>query len=229
MNSDEVTVTDARVLQGLKRVNSLLGDSTTSKQIKKEVDNAKLKTGVVNKYYMDLNKVEVTLNNDGSTVLCRVLQAFCGEFVIKYAPEGDYEWDSKLTAGYVVPRIKMNCVVLPTDNNEKSTDYFLIGYYHESDVPDYVKAPSMGNIKLSYISACDEYLVQFGYNGFNVISNHVNQYEGEQMEYARPIDDLASKETLTKDYYTREEVDQLIKDLKIELGVIEDDTTSEPE
>ena len=83
----------------------------------------------------------------------------------------------------------------------------------------------MGNIKLSYVSATDEYLVQFGANGFNVITNHLNQYEGVESEYKKPIDDLATIETLEKDYYTKEEVDELINNLRNELQGDDDVTT----
>lgn len=226
MKSGNLTVSDARLKNALKGFNQLTTSTTTEKQIKEATENVKLRTGVVNKYYMDLNKVEVTLNQNGGTVLCRVLRLLCNEFVTKYTPEGDYGWDEKLTAGYITPRSPIPCVVLPTMDSEKTTDYFLIGFYNNSDVPETVPAPPTGNIKISYISAVDEYLVQFGKNGFNVISNHLNQYEGVNSDYNKPIDDLATKETLTKDYYTKEEVDKLIEDLKEELSP---DTDTEEE
>lgn len=56
----------------------------------------------------------------------------------------------------------------------------------------------MGNVKLSYVSAVDEYLVQFGADGFNVITNQLNQYTGVNSEYKQPVDDLATNETLEK-------------------------------
>ena len=70
---------------------------------------------------------------------------------------------------------------------------------------------------MSYVSAVDEYLVQFGADGFNVVTNQLNQYTGVNSEYKRPVDDLATNETLEKEYYTRAEVDELLENLKNEL------------
>ncbi|WP_299523239.1 hypothetical protein [uncultured Methanobrevibacter sp.] len=217
MNSNDITVTDARVLNSFSKVNNLIFNGETEKQIKEAVNEAKLKTGIVKKYYMDLNKVEVTLNDGGGTVLCRVLQLLCAEFITKYTPEGSYDYDETIGAGYVIPRGEIECVVLPTSDNEKHADYFVIGYYSSKNTPDPVPAPTQGNIKLSYIGAVDEFLVQFGFNGFNVISNNINQYVGYNSNYTKPIDELASKQTLNKEYYTKTEVDKLLDDLKKEL------------
>lgn len=225
MNSSNITVTDARVLENLSKVNNVLNNDKTTKVVKEEVDNAKLKTGVIEKYYIHLNKAEVKLDDSNKIVTCRILQSFCNEFTIKYTPEGDFGYDEVSGTAYITPRSKMECVVLPTSKSSKDTDYFLIGYFNSDNTPDLITAPTMGNIKLSYVSATDEYLVQFGANGFNVITNHLNQYEGVESEYKKPIDDLATIETLEKDYYTKEEVDELINNLRNELQGDDDVTT----
>ena len=225
MNSSNITVTDARVLENLSKVNNVLNNDKTTKVVKEEVDNAKLKTGVIEKYYIHLNKAEVKLDDSNKIVTCRILQSFCNEFTIKYTPEGDFGYDEVSGTAYVIPRSKMECVVLPTSKSSKDTDYFLIGYFNSDNTLDLITAPTMGNIKLSYVSVTDEYLVQFGANGFNVITNHLNQYEGVESEYKKPIDDLATIETLEKDYYTKEEVDELINNLRNELQGDDDVTT----
>ncbi|WP_427831968.1 hypothetical protein [Methanobrevibacter intestini] len=217
MKSGNLTVSDARLKKAFTDLQKNINDGSTERKIKKATEDVKLKTGIVTRYYMDLNKAQVKLDDSQKTVTCRVLQSFCNELITKYTPEGDYDYDETNGAGYVIPRSRMECVVLPTMDNNRKTDYFLIGYFNSDDVPDPISAPSMGNVKLSYVSAVDEYLVQFGANGFNTISNHLNQYTGVDSEYKKPIDDLASNETLKKDYYTREEVDKLLEDLKEQL------------
>lgn len=229
MRSGNITVSDARLKKAFKSLQESTSNSNTEKMVNEATDKAKLKTGVVTKYYMNLDKVEVILNGSNETVSCRVLQLLGSEFIFKYAPAGDYEWDAKLGTGYITPLTPMPCVVLPTDNGENSTDYFLIGYYNSSDEPDFINAPPMGNVKLSYVSAVDEFLIQFGSQGFNTITNHINQYTGFNNEYTKPVDDLATKETLTE-YYTREEVDKLIEELREELSPteeVENDTTTQ--
>lgn len=216
MKSGNLTVSDARLKKAFKNLQQITNDGSTSKKIKEATEDAKLTTGTINKYYMDLNKAEVKLST-GKTVTCRVLQLFCNELILKYTPEGDYGYDETNGAGYIIPRTKIECAVLPTRADTGHTDYFLIGYFNSNDVPDPVPAPSMGNVKLSYVSAVDEYLVQFGADGFNVITNQLNQYTGVNSEYKQPVDDLATNETLEKEYYTRAEVDELLENLKNEL------------
>ena len=227
MKSGNITVTDARLKKAFTNLQQVTNDNKVSKQISEATEEAKLKTGVVNKYYVNIDKVEVTLNDSGETVMCRLLQLLGSDFDFKYTPTGDYDWDTELGTGYVVPRAPVPCVVLPTGNTEQSTDYFLLGYYNSSDEPDGVVAPPLGNVKLTYISAVDEYLVQFGSQGFNTISASVNQYTGVASDYTKPVDDLATKETLTEEYYTREEVDKLLEELREELTPETEETTGD--
>lgn len=216
MHSNNITVTDARVLNALKSVGNIINNDDTKQYIEKEVDDAKLQTGTVKKYYQDINKVEVLLDT-GKLVTCRVLRLFCNEFVTKYAPEGDYDWDADIQQGFIIPRSTIECVVMPVNRKNKNTDYFLMGYYNSKDVPEIVKAPNMGNVKLSYIGAADEYYIEFGIDGFKILTSKFKQETGFNNEYEDVNSDLATKEILEKDYYTKGEVDKLIGELREEL------------
>ena len=87
MKSGNLTVSDARLKKAFKNLQQITNDGSTSKKIKEATEDAKLTTGTINKYYMDLNKAEVKLST-GKTVTCRVLQLFCNELILKYTPEG---------------------------------------------------------------------------------------------------------------------------------------------
>lgn len=73
MKSGNLTVSDARLKKAFKNLQQITNDGSTSKKIKEATEDAKLTTGTINKYYMDLNKAEVKLST-GKTVTCRVLQ-----------------------------------------------------------------------------------------------------------------------------------------------------------
>ena len=71
--------------------------------------------------------------------------------------------------------------------------------------------------KPSYVGAVDEYYIQFGIDGFKVLTSSLKQETGFNNEYEDANSNLATKETLEKDYYTREEVDKLLEELREEL------------
>lgn len=219
MKSGNITVSDARLKRAIRGIQETTSTSKTQKMVEEAKEEVKLKKAKVTKFYINNDTVEAELN--GETVECKLLQLFGPEFVLKYAPTGDYEWDAQKATGYIVPRSPVPCVVLPVSS--ETDEYFVIGYYNEYTTQ--VKPPALGNVKLSYISAVDEFLVQFGSEGFNTVTNHLNQYTGYNDDYTKPIDELPTKDTL-KEYYTKAEVDKIIEDLRKELKPTEENNDS---
>lgn len=216
MKSGNLTVTDARLLRALQTAgetannsSNFSGKSSTTEASKDDI----LRTGVVKKYYMNINRAEVQLTGENTHVTCLVLVPFGDELVLKYAPTGDYEYEPSTGNGYIVPRCEMECIVAKLGENDKF-DYVLLGYYDSSTIPSTVPAPGTGNVKLSYVGATDEYFLSFGVGGFNIVASQTNKYVGSVGEYANVNDDYYEK----SEVYTKEEVDKLIEDLKEELN-----------
>ena len=222
MKSGNLTVTDARLLRALQTAGETASNTTrgtgnssttsTAKAIDEAIDKVSVRTGVVKKYYMNINRVEVKLTGATDTVNCILLRPFGDEFPLKYSPLGDYDWDSQKGEGYLIPRAETYCIVAPLGADDKF-DYVFLGFFNPSNTPECVPAPGTGNVKLSCIGATDEYFINFGIDGFNIVASQTNKYVGSVGEYANVNDDYYEK----SEVYTKEEVDKLIEELREEL------------
>ena len=91
-SSNDVTVTDARMKDVLKKQVVPLVMESVSPVITREVETAKLRTGVVTKFYPYLDKAEVELDNSNLKVLCRLPHKFGGALIDFFTPAGDEDF-----------------------------------------------------------------------------------------------------------------------------------------
>lgn len=208
MKSSNITATDGRLKQALeKNIKPIQNKAIFS--IKNEIENNKLHTGSMSKFYPYLNKAEVKLNKSNKKVVCKILNKYSGGILDLYTPSGESSFCNTLKEPCIIPQGNLPCIVADIENdNEK----LLLGYYLVDELVGFSPAPS-GNMKLLSIGATNEYHIKFGVNGLDIQSAkkptiNVGEFEDETTEL-----NYASSD----DVYTREEVDKLLEDLKEEI------------
>lgn len=188
MKSGNITATDARLKKALtNNINSLVTNEIT-KTITTTVDNSKIRTGVVTKFYPYINKVEVKLDN-GSITICKILHFFSGALLCLFTPDGEEAFCDNLNQPCIIPLGNLTCL-LADINETDSEEYVLLGYYIPEELSTGVTPPNPGNFTINSIGATTTKTIGFGNEGLKLSLD---------------------------DYYTKEDVDKLIDDLKEEL------------
>lgn len=188
MKIGNITATDARLKKALtNNINSLVTNEIT-KTITTTVDNSKIRTGVVTKFYPYINKVEVKLDN-GSITICKILHFFSGALLCLFTPDGEEAFCDNLNQPCIIPLGNLTCL-LADINETDSEEYVLLGYYIPEELSTGVTPPNPGNFTINSIGATTTKTIGFGNEGLKLSLD---------------------------DYYTKEDVDKLIDDLKEEL------------
>lgn len=230
MKSDNITVTDGRMKNALyKPFKQFLDNEKISEQIINKIEEHGIKKGKVLEVYLYLDKSLVKLS-DGEEVEAWHLHRCLGNVVDLFTPEGEQVLSEKKKEPCIVPKYELKSLVAEVGKNE----YVLLGYYN----PNMIGAFNPAN-KGSYVVKT---LTDTSHGGLTVSPQEIKltsntgvtfkeQDLGESTEinYANAddtpsIDDVYTKDELyTKDeVYTKKEVDELIKDLKSELGLDDD-------
>lgn len=209
--SNEPTVTDARMKEVLRHTITPIILETVPQMITQAVNDCKIRTGHVTKFYPYLDKAEVKLDNLNSKVLCRLSHRYVGALIDFYTPVGDQEYCDDLHEPCIIPREPLNCFIVKLHEDD-SDDYLLVSYFHgENEFVDFVP-PSQGNIRVSNFRASSEDYIEFGGDGLKIqtkkpIYSSYGEYEDDLTEpdYADSSDVYTKEEV-----YTKAEVDELI-------------------
>lgn len=215
MNSEDITLTNARLEKALNLpVNNIISQ-TVPEQINQAIGDVKLRAGSITKFYPWLDKAEVQLYN-GEKVLCKIGHRFGGDICDYYTPDGDEDYCDELHEPCIRPLFYLECLVADIHEDDSNEQVLLFYFLGDDDV---VSPAKKGNMKISLPGASNEYYIEFGNNGLNIFlgkDKTVNQKYGAlddvtEVDYANSDDVYTKMEVYNKtEVYTKEEVDELI-------------------
>lgn len=214
MDSKEITVTDARLLQALETPISHVMSNSITPQINKVANDLKIKTGRVTKYYQYLDKAEVQLDESNKKVVCRLLHSFGGSIIDLFTPlaeEGTF--CDNIKEPCIIPRYALDCAVVPINSDE----WLLLGYINKNELVG-LNPAKQGNIKISSINDLNQFWIQFGRDGLDIrLPSKLTAEVGKLDENMKKVDYVESDTV-----YTKEEVDEKIKNAGGGDGVASD-------
>ena len=228
--SKDLVVTEGRAKKAFDDAATRVIMPTVDEKIKSSVEDERLRTGVIRKFYPYLDKAEVKFDNVNKKVLCKVLHRFGGELLDLFTPNLDrWGFDDKLRERYIVPRGAIH-VVVANLHDADSEEHLILGSYQNEELVG-LNPAAPGNFKIATRGGHNQFWIKFGYDGLDIrLPGSSTMKVGEmdvdmtEVQYADTNDVYSKEELYTKDeVYTKEEVDELIQKAIAEaLG--EDDT-----
>lgn len=198
--SKNVTVTEGRTKEAIFNVFNKTLTPQIKNDVKNAVENERIKTGVITKYYPYLDKAEVKLDETKKTVLCKILHRFGGDMIDFYTPlDAEESYDETLKEPCIIPKARHNVCVLQIHDDD-SDENLILGYYQDSDVVGF-KPATPGNVKLMSITEPNLYWVEFGPDGLNL-----RLPKNPSIEVGTVKDEMENG-----DVYTKKEVDEKLK------------------
>lgn len=206
MSSNEITVTQARMEQAFDKGFGRVIERNTQKIVKNEIENLKIRTGILTKFYPYLDKAEVQLDNTDKKVFCRILHRFGGELTEFYTPPGDELYDEVRKEKCLIPRAEMHCLITKIHYAD-SNEFLLLGFFNEELVG--VNPATQGNIKIVTRGGTNQYWIKFGYDGLDLrLPDESTTSVGEMDE------DMVERHYVElDDVYTKKEIDDIIDDI----------------
>ena len=214
MGTKDITITKGRVEEAIEgAITRTIGPKITQ-QINTAVEGAKIRTGIITKFYQYLDKAEVQLDNSNQKVLCKILHRYGGELIDFFTPNGDEDFCTELHEPCIIPRGDMHCLIVNIHEND-SNDWLMLGYYAPAEL-DGINPASQGNLKLSTDGGTNQFWIKFGYDGLDLrlpgesttnIGNMDSEMEG--LQYAN-----------SQDVYTKLEVDEKIKEITVDIELV---------
>lgn len=211
------TITQGRMEQAIDRaVNRVAGPQITQ-QINDAVENERIRTGTITKFYHYLDKVEVALDNSDEKVLCKILHRFGGELIDLYTPSADsIEYCDDLHEPCIIPRCSLNCLIINIHDSD-SEEFLLLGFYQNEELVE-LNPAAPGNFKIVSISGTNQFWIKFGADGLDLrlpdtATTNVGDMDKnmEEVDYADSTNVYTKQEVYNKtEVYTKEEVDELI-------------------
>ena len=195
MKSSNITVTDGRLMRALNNATQAIANNTSLSGNNTQKDN-------------ELHVGKLTRPTEGSVN-------------IFFTPFAELEWDETLRKTYFKPYEDIRCVVAKI--NDK---YYVISYFQN----DKITPPSIATGGSLYLQGYTTSLQINGDNGgiyFNTPKIVYKDWMTPEQRNTVQTSDLTEENLTNKDYYTKDEiytkseVDELIKELKEELGLKE--------
>lgn len=217
--SKDLVMTDKRAQQAFDDAITRVTLPRINEQIKSSVDNERLRTGVIRKFYPWLDKAEVKFDNVNKKVLCKVLHRFGGELLDLFTPNLDrWGFDDKLKERYIVPRGAIH-VVVANLHDADSDEHLILGSYQNEELVG-LNPAAPGNFKIATRGGHNQFWLKFGYDGLDIrLPNTSTMKVGEmdkdmtEIDYADATTVYTKEEVYSKDeVYTKEEVDELIRE-----------------
>ena len=231
MNSNDITVTEGRLKQSIDDAVTRSIGNKISQQITNAVENERVKTGVITKFYQFLDKVEIKIDDSEDTVICRILHRFGGELIDFYTPTGEDSFCDNLKEPCIIPRGELHCCIL--NINDDTDDWLMLGYYNAEELIG-INPAAAGNMKIVTRGGTNQFWIKFGYDGLDIRSTTpATMNVGDTDDDMAPVDYANSSNVYTKEevynkseVYTKAEVDELIEQRITEiLGEEDNDTT----
>lgn len=206
MDSKNVTVTDARLMNALKRVETANQNRTIDGALSK-TKTLDIMTGVVKKFFNETDTVEVKLKN--KTVNAYNLSFSTGEVGVMWSPFGVLELDSKTNKTYFKSVEELNCIVLFLDDS-----YYVLGYFNKNKISE--PLIESGVLKLNAHSCSIQIS---GGSGVIVDSPNMIYKDWTAHQWNSVGTEHLTEENITcNDYYTKSEIDEMLKSLKLNVN-----------
>lgn len=203
-DSKKITATGSRLdslLGGM--VDNKVDNKGFEKLIEDKVEENKIKTGVITKYYQYIDKAEVKLDKTGELVLCKILHRYGGDMIDFYTPLAfEQTFCDKLKEPCVIPKVEQNVCVLQIDDAD-SKENLILGYYQNKEILGFNPA-SPGNLKITSITEPNVFWIKFGKDGLDLRLPN------------RPTEQVGNVEENMKDVetYTKSEIDNLLSEIR---------------
>ena len=210
MDSNRINATEARLNSILNNIiNNQINNRNLENIIEEKVNESKIETGVITKFYPYLDKAEVKLDKSNKVVLCKILHRYGGDMIDFYTPlDAEEIYDEALSERAIIPKARNHVCVLQIRDADDDEN-LILGYYQNEDVVGFEPAQP-GNLNITSITEPNLYWIRFGRNGLDLrLPKILTENVGDLEENMVPIE-----------HYTKEEVDELLK--KIKSGEIGD-------
>lgn len=227
------TITQGRMEQSIEHAINRVAGPQITQQINQAVEDERIRTGSVTKFYPYLDKAEVKLDHSGELVLCKILHRFGGELLDLYTPTADsVGYCDNLHEPCIFPREKLHCLIINI-NDLDSDEHLLLGFYQNEELVG-LNPANPGNFKIVTRGGTNQFWIKFGYDGLDLrLPDAATTNVGDMDRDMTPVDYANTDSVYTKDevynkmeVYTKEEVDELIgKKIAEFLGEEEDGTT----
>lgn len=188
-NSGNITITDGRVIESWRQLTSL-AQSEAEHETKTLIKNSADDSKI---WIAETIRFYPYLDKvkvqikEGGEVICKILHRLGGSVIDYYTPEGEWVFDDDLKEPCVVPLEKSCCLVARINND---IEWCFLGFYNENELN--VTPALEGHYKIMGVGISNENYLDFSNKSLNIT-------------------------TESKDYCTRNEVKQMIDDLRKEL------------
>lgn len=209
VNSSDVTVTDARMKSVLRKHVTPIINDTVPQIVTEAVNENKIHTGKLTKFYPYLDKAEVRFTGSKKTVLCKILHLYSGSLIDLFTPQGERSFCKKLKEPCVIPHSPLYCLVV--DINDNTKEQLLLGYYHSTEFTGFKPAPN-GGMKIIHFGGYKQNYIEFDGRKLQIrTSKEVAMEKGEYTQDNEPVERVNNGDVYTKEeVYTKQEVDELI-------------------
>lgn len=241
MNTNDITQTQGRLKQSIDNAITRKAMPQITKQIDAAVENERIRTGTIVKFYHYLDKALVALDNSDEQVLCKILHRCGGELIDLYTPTADrLEYCDDLHEPCYRPRGKIHCLIINIHDSD-SDEHLLLGFYNNEELVG-LNPAAPGNIKIATRGGTNQFWIKFGYDGLDLrLPKQMTTNVGDMNRDMTNVDYANSDNVYTKDesynkeevynkdeVYTKEEVDELIAQRIAEaLGEDDDNDTTD--
>lgn len=194
MKSNNITVTDKRILDALKKGTAKSIGVTPEVMTKNVSDTLQLIKCQVLRVYNTRQEVYVEILSNKKKVQAKILNPFLSEQVnISFTIDGVLHNDKK--GYYIVPYEKLyGCILEFKDKTTKGNDYCFLGFMDNNTMSlnsNSVKGEILIKVEENYISINEERI--------NIISENLF------------INGLPYEEPALKNYYTKKQINEIIK------------------
>lgn len=208
MKSSNITTTDARLINALKRVEA--AKTSVSGTAKGQAgQNQLFYTGKLKKYYYEWDRLEI--QTQSSVKIVRMTHPVAGSCFVDFTPFGERLYDNKRGHNYFRPLEQITCIVI----NAGGYDW-CIGF-----AQDNVEKPKLLGAGALMLAGYSDKLVISGGKGTTFDTSQLvfkDWTDDEQWNQVATAD--ITQDNLTNEaYYSKEEVDEMFKKLREELGL----------
>ncbi len=208
-NSKNITVTQFRGYKAFMDMfdasDTVLNgsDSQTSKADEK-LESTKIRVGEVLRFYPATDKVLVKFNDNTTERCVESHLVVSGEVNVSFTPVGDASVDTTYNEQCIIPVNKFYAIVLNIRDSDNKKENCVIGYISK-DNQLILNNAYTGELKLQYYDSS----IILNQDSITIKSDNVT------------INGNDALTTDTKDYYSKTEVDVLIKGLNDRLTILE--------
>ena len=208
MNSKDITLTEARFKESIDNFINNVTTPRIDKKVNTTVENERIKTGVIIKFYPYLDKAMVKLDNTSEEMLCKILHRFSGDLIDFYTPlESENTFCEYLKEPCIIPRSPQHVCVLNIADAD-SEENLILGYYQNEEIVGFDPAKP-GNTKIMSVCESNQFWIEFGRDGLDIrlpkeATSKVGDFDSnmENINYVK-----------TGDVYSKSEIDSKLENI----------------